>query len=61
MKYYPLIFTALTIVGISLLVYHITNPTSDWKDYVSSILIIIANIGMYIAIKKSEKWGNKDK
>ena len=61
MKYYPFIFTALTIVGIALLAYHITNPTSDWKDYVSSILIIIANIGMYIAIKKSEKWGNKDK
>lgn len=61
MKYYPLVFTALTIVGVGLLAYHFTNPTSDWKDYLSSSLIILANIGMYIAIKKSEKWGKKDK
>ena len=59
-KYIPLIFITLTIVGLGLLAYHITNETSDWKDYTSSSLIIIANIGMFIAIKKSDKWNKKD-
>jgi len=56
-KYTPIIFICLTIGGIGLLAYHLTNETSDYKDYISSILIIVANIGMFIAIKKSEKWG----
>jgi len=59
-KYIPLIFITLTIVGVGLLAYHITNETSGWKNYLSSILIIIANIGMFIAIKKSDNWGKKD-
>ena len=59
-KYIPLIFVGLTIAGIGLLVYHLTNTESDWKDYLSSVLIIIANIGMYIAIKKSDQWGKKN-
>ncbi len=59
-KYIPLLFFALTIGGFGLLAYHFTNPTSDWKDYLSSLLIIIANIGMYFAIKKSDSWGKKE-
>ncbi len=59
-KLTPLIFVCLTLGGIGLLIYHLTNETSDYKDYLSSALIIVANIGMYIAIKKSEKWGKDD-
>ena len=59
-KYIPLIFIGLTISGFGLLAYHLTNETSDWKDYLSSILIIVANIGMFIAVKKSDQWTKKD-
>lgn len=59
-KYIPLIFIGLTIVGLGLLAYHLTNETSNWKNYLSSILIIIANIGMFIAVKKSDKWTEKN-
>ncbi|WP_405251575.1 hypothetical protein [Dokdonia sp. Asnod3-C12] len=59
-KYIPLIFIGLTIGGFVLLAYHLTNEISTWKDYLSSILIIIANIGMFIAIKKSDQWTKKD-
>lgn len=59
-KYIPLIFIGLTIGGFGLLAYHLTNEASDWKDYLSSILIIVANIGMFIAVKKSDQWTNKD-
>ncbi|ANH59048.1 MULTISPECIES: hypothetical protein [Dokdonia] len=59
-KYIPLIFIGLTIGGFALLAYHLTNETSTWKDYLSSSLIIIANIGMFIAIKKSDQWTKKD-
>ncbi len=59
-KYLPIIFIILTIGGVGLLVFHITNDTSDWKDYLSSSLIIIANISMYIAIKKTESWNKKE-
>lgn len=59
-KYIPIIFALLIIGGFGLLAYHLTNETSDWKDYLSSILIIIANIGMFIAIKKSEQWTKND-
>lgn len=58
-KYIPIIFALLIIGGFGLLLYHLTNETSDCKDYLSSILIIVANIGMYIAIKKSNEWSNK--
>lgn len=59
-KYIPIIFALLIIGGFGLLAYHLTNETSDWKDYLSSTLIIIANIGMFIAIKKSEQWTKND-
>ena len=59
-KFIPLLFIGLTIGGFGLLAYHFTNEASDWKDYLSSILIIIANIGMFIAIKKSDQWTKKD-
>ncbi|RMB62856.1 hypothetical protein EAX61_04550 [Dokdonia sinensis] len=58
-KYIPIIFTILIIGGFGLLAYHLTNETSDWKDYLSSSLIIVANIGMFIAIKKADSWNNK--
>lgn len=58
-KYIPLLFIVLTIGGFGLLAYHLTNEASGWKDYLSSSLIIIANIGMYFAIKKSDQWNNK--
>ena len=59
-KYIQLIFIVLTIAGVALLIFHLTNDSSDRKDYLSSILIIIANIGMFIAIKKSSQWTKKD-
>ncbi len=59
-KYIPIIFGVLVLGGIGLLAYHLTNETSDWKDYLSSILIIVANIGMFIAIKKADSWNKKD-
>lgn len=59
-KYIPFIFIVLTIGGFGLLAYHLTNETSDWKDYLSSILIIVANIGMFIAVKKSDQWTKND-
>jgi len=59
-KYVPIIFAVLTIGGFGLLAYHLTNDASDWKDYLASCLIIISNIGMFIAIKKSDQWLNKD-
>lgn len=59
-KYILLIFIVLTIAGVGLLAFHLTNDTSDWKDYLSSILIIVANIGMLIAINKSDQWTKKD-
>lgn len=58
--YIPIIFAVLILCGFGLLVYHITNEASGWKDYLSSTLIIIANIGMYIAIKKSDEWTKKN-
>lgn len=59
-KYIALIFIVLTIIGAGLLAFHLTNDTSDWKDYLSSVLIIVANVGMFIAIKKSDQWTKKD-
>jgi len=59
-KYLPIIFIFLTFGGIALLIFHITNEASGWKDYLSSVLIIVANIGMYFAIKKADQWGNKN-
>lgn len=59
-KYIAFIFIVLTIAGVGLLTFHLTNDTSDWKDYLASILIIVANIGMFIAIKKNDQWTKKD-
>lgn len=59
-KYIPLIFIGLTIGGFGLLAYHLTNEASGWKEYLSSALIIVANIGMFFAVKKSDQWNKNE-